>query len=145
MQTNVIVTLIMLIFVVGTFLEVRSKKDSNVMVSSLQNELKANMEKLTAAVNSAGKEINEILKTIHTIQKAMEEENKSTGNLEKQLTSLLQLTDSFLRQVETLQAKAQENPRKHFCPIRKTKPKQELKKKDKENIKVESNETKLPA
>lgn len=130
MQPQIIISLIMLIFVIGTFIEMKNKKNSNIMVSSLQKELQSNMEKLSITVSYAGKEINSILKNIHMIQRAMEMENKSTRNMEKQLTSLLQLTDSFLKQVEDLQNKIGEAPKKNSCPTKIIKAKKETQKED---------------
>lgn len=133
--------MIMLVFVIGTFIEIRTRKDPAIMVSSLQKELQSNMEKLTIAINYAGKEINDILKNIQLIQTALNAENESNANLEKQLTSLLDLTNSFLTQVQNLQTQIEESPKKSCCQIKGTKSKSEIKKKDKEDLKKDDNET----
>lgn len=141
MHLHVIITMIMLVFVIGTFIEIRTRKDPTIMVSSLQKELQSNMEKLTMAINYAGKEINDILKNIQMIQTALNAENNSNANLEKQLTSLLELTNSFLTQVQNLQTQIEESPKKSCCQAKGAKSKSETKKKDKEDLKNEDNET----
>lgn len=141
MQLHVIITMIMLVFVIGTFIEIRTRKDPAIMVSSLQKELQSNMEKLTIAINYAGKEINDILKNIQIIQNALNAENESNANLEKQLTSLLDLTNLFLTQVQNLQTQIEESPKKSCCLTKGVKSKSETKKKDKEDLKKDDNET----
>lgn len=141
MHLHVIITMIMLVFVIGTFIEIRTRKDPTIMVSSLQKELQSNMEKLTIAINYAGKEINDILKNIQMIRTALNAENNSNANLEKQLTSLLELTNSFLTQVQNLQTQIEESPKKSCCQAKGAKSKSETKKKDKEDLKTEDNET----
>lgn len=138
MQPQIIISLIVLIFVLGTFIEMKTKKNSNVIVSSLHKELQSNMEKLSMTINCAGREINSILKNIHTIQKAMEAENKSTKNMEKLLTYLLQNTDSFLKQVEEFQNQIGDNQKKNNCPTKIIKSKKET---QKEDLKNDNNET----
>lgn len=139
---QVIITMIILVFIIGTFIEVRQKQNSTVFVSSLQKELENNMEKLTIAISNSEKEIKEITRNIHLIQAALISKQESNLKTEKQLTYLLDLGQSFLTQIETLQTKINDTPKKATQPIGQTRLKasQSQKKKDKEEVTKKPNE-----
>lgn len=139
---QVIITMIILVFIIGTFIEVRQKQNSTVFVSSLQKELENNMEKLTIAISNSEKEIKEITRNIHLIQAALISKQESNLKTEKQLTYLLDLGQSFLTQIETLQTKINDTPKKATQPTGqiRLKASQSQKKKDKEEVTKKPNE-----